>query len=89
MRERFFIISIFSVLFFCGCKERPAKAAERVERVRIEAPKFVADSAYRYTEEQLAFGYRIPNTEAHRKTAIFLAAIHSSSLSLEMPLKGL
>ena len=73
MRERFFIISIFSVLFFCGCKERPAKAAERVERVKIETPKFVADSAYRYTEEQLAFGYRIPNTEAHRKTAIFLA----------------
>ena len=35
---------------------------------------FDADSAYRYVERQLAFGPRVPNTEAHVKAGDWLAA---------------
>lgn len=35
-------------------------------------PAFNADSAYEYTRRQLEFGYRIPNTPAHKATAAYL-----------------
>ena len=37
-----------------------------------EAPVFVADSAYKYVEEQVAFGPRVPNTAEHRATLDYL-----------------
>ncbi|RRD62522.1 M20 family metallopeptidase [Tannerella forsythia] len=40
---------------------------------RIEAPTFNADSAYAYIERQVAFGPRVPNTEAHQRCADYLA----------------
>ncbi len=40
---------------------------------RIEAPTFNADSAYAYIERQVAFGPRVPNSEAHRLCADYLA----------------
>lgn len=36
-------------------------------------PTFNADSAYRYTAEQVAFGPRVPNSEAHRACGEWLA----------------
>ncbi len=38
----------------------------------VDVPKFNADSAYAYVQHQVDFGPRIPNTEAHRKTAAWL-----------------
>lgn len=35
---------------------------------------FSADSAYRYLAKQVAFGPRVPNTEAHRQTGDWLAS---------------
>jgi glutaminyl-peptide cyclotransferase len=37
-----------------------------------EVPAFSADSAYAFIEAQLAFGPRNPNSEGHRKTAVYL-----------------
>ena len=36
------------------------------------APSFDADSAYTYVARQVAFGPRVPNTEAHKSCAAFL-----------------
>lgn len=40
----------------------------------IETPVFNADSAYAYVAAQVAFGPRVPNTEAHQACAAYLAA---------------
>ncbi|MCB9356719.1 MAG: M28 family peptidase [Lewinellaceae bacterium] len=41
---------------------------------QIPPPPFSADSAYGYVKKQVAFGPRVPNTEAHRKCAAWIAA---------------
>ena len=38
-----------------------------------QTPKFNADSAYQYIEDQVAFGPRVPNTEAHKACKNYLA----------------
>ncbi|PKQ68872.1 M28 family peptidase [Raineya orbicola] len=38
----------------------------------VKAPEFNADSAFVYIEKQLAFGPRVPNSEAHRQCADYL-----------------
>ncbi|MEI9919413.1 MAG: M28 family peptidase [Bacteroidota bacterium] len=55
------------ILFGCGeKKEKPTVS------VAVEVPKFNADSAYAFVKKQVDFGPRVPNTEAHRKTAAYL-----------------
>ena len=39
---------------------------------QIERPAFSADSAYTYIEHQMAFGPRVPNSEAHTRCAVWL-----------------
>ena len=43
-------------------------------KVQTETPTFHADSAYSYIEKQVAFGYRIPNTPAHKACGNFLVS---------------
>jgi hypothetical protein len=43
------------------------------ETSKTFVPVFNPDSAYRYTAEQVAFGPRVPNTEAHRQCGNYLA----------------
>lgn len=63
------------MLSCCGqkntTKEETTTPAETDKR--IEAPTFNADSAYAYIERQVAFGPRVPNTEAHQRCADYLA----------------
>ncbi|MEQ8910398.1 MAG: M28 family peptidase [Vicingaceae bacterium] len=40
----------------------------------VERPPFSEDSAYAFIEQQLAFGPRVPNTEAHQKAARYLSS---------------
>lgn len=40
----------------------------------VMVPEFDADSSYQYIRQQLSFGPRVPNTEAHRAAASWLAA---------------
>jgi glutaminyl-peptide cyclotransferase len=54
------------LLVACGKKnEKPVASA-------VEVPKFSADSAYAFVQKQVDFGPRIPNTDAHKKTAEYL-----------------
>jgi len=48
----------------------PNEKATTVERIQV--PDFNADSAYRYIEEQVDFGPRIPNTPEHLAAATYL-----------------
>jgi Zn-dependent M28 family amino/carboxypeptidase len=52
-----------------SCKQAP-RANNIVE---VKVPVFNADSAYLYTENQVTFGPRIPNTPAHDSCGFYLA----------------
>lgn len=60
------------LLLSCG-QDRGKKQTSESEREvrRVEVPSFNADSAYYFVEKQVAFGPRIPNTDAHRQASEF------------------
>ena len=70
----------FSGSIFLSCNKETKKeettttTTEKPEPVKLESPAFNADSAYKYTAAQVAFGPRVPNTEAHVKCGDFLIA---------------
>lgn len=74
MKQIILLIFVFATMM-CSCgsaSERSDKSAEPVQEIII--PLFDADSAYSYVAQQVAFGYRIPGSEAHKKTAEWLCA---------------
>ena len=54
------------LLVLAGCKHKqPASPAPVApDYTQVAVPAFSADSAYRFTAEQLAFGNRIPGSKA-------------------------
>jgi hypothetical protein len=73
-----FLTVLSSVFWSCDSttqkQEKVGKAPEIKEPEMLKSPAFIADSAYKYTAAQVAFGPRIPNTEAHVKTGDYLIA---------------
>lgn len=64
-------------LFSCGQKgvsETTTTAEVKQAPTTSTAPVFNADSAYTYVANQVNFGYRIPNTPAHKACGDYLAA---------------
>lgn len=59
-----------ALLIACGGKKTPQAAQPQTA---VVVPAFNADSAYRYTAQQVAFGPRVPNTEAHVACGDWLA----------------
>ena len=61
-------------MFACGAKPQ-SKAAESGSTTTQTKPSvsFNADSAYAFVERQVAFGPRVPNTEAHKACGNYLA----------------
>lgn len=47
---------------------------QTVDYSKVEIPPFVADSAYYYVEQQLAFGFRHPGAAGHAKCAQWIAS---------------
>ncbi len=71
------IISVFmlSAFLFSGCQGKAAPAKQEKSKPSIAEPTmpiFNADSAYAYIQKQVDFGYRIPNTPAHKATGQWL-----------------
>ena len=61
----------------CGAqshKQNMNAESEELTRIEMSVPVFEEDSAYKYMQQQVDFGFRIPNTTAHRATAEFLAS---------------
>ncbi len=69
MRSLFVFIT--TLLFFVACGDAPKKSAPVVEAAVI-VPIFNADSAYSFVAEQVAFGPRVPNSEAHQACGDYL-----------------
>lgn len=70
---RIFLFSIPLLITSCeGAKEENNKNTEAKKTENIQVPEFNADSAYHFVEAQVAFGPRVPNTEAHEQTAVYL-----------------
>ena len=71
MLKRIFIISLITLsISSCDNKQNSKPAAQATpQKKEIVVPEFNADSAYNYVAEQLAFGPRVPGSEAHTQCA--------------------
>lgn len=61
---------ILAVGFSC---QKQGKQTSAQEPAPITVPVFDADSAYQYTVDQIDFGPRVPNTQAHKACGNYLA----------------
>jgi glutaminyl-peptide cyclotransferase len=62
------LLFLLVIAFSCGKKsEKPTSSV-----AAVDVPEFNADSAYAFVQKQVDFGPRVPNTEAHKKTAEYL-----------------
>ncbi|MBR4803596.1 MAG: M28 family peptidase [Bacteroidales bacterium] len=74
MTKRLLSIAIAATLFFaCNNNGNPTQVETTTDYTKVETPAFDADSAYNFVAQQLAFGPRIPNSQAHDKCAAYLA----------------
>ncbi|OYT11653.1 MAG: glutamine cyclotransferase [Bacteroidetes bacterium 4572_112] len=73
MRIKFLSIAIMLLLIAsCGDNEQQtAKVHRKAEVKKVFVPQFNADSAYKYVAEQVAFGPRVPGTDAHKQCATY------------------
>lgn len=67
-------LALLLLLVLWGCEnDAPQhKPVQPEARSSIPTPTFNADSAYGFIEAQVAFGPRVPNTEAHRQCGDYL-----------------
>lgn len=68
------IITLISATLMLSCGGGAAKqqASNVVAEVTTTVPVFNGDSAYNFVDRQVAFGPRVPNSEAHRRCAQWL-----------------
>ena len=72
--KSFFFLIIITLWFMTSCGNSGSDSSSRQQPVNtevktIQAPEFNADSAYYFTEKQVAFGPRIPGSAAHAECA--------------------
>jgi Zn-dependent M28 family amino/carboxypeptidase len=70
MFMRKIIIFLLAVIQLSACNKTTQSAQKEVKTVVI--PEFSSDSAYKFTQKQVDFGPRVPNTAAHEACAIYL-----------------
>jgi len=67
---------IFIVLFLISCvkekKQNTTNVQKKTEKKNIEIPIFNSDTAYFFVEQQVFFGPRSPNSDAHQKCGKYL-----------------
>ncbi|MGN0309803.1 MAG: M20 family metallopeptidase [Bacteroides sp.] len=67
-------VLLVAVVACSSNKRSVGETDEKRPATQVQVPAFQADSAYRYIEQQAAFGPRVPNTAAHRACGDYLAA---------------
>lgn len=80
MKNKLLLICLSSLLFLIACgpsgegdtSQNVKPSTPKPKLVNPDRPSFNADTAYKITDVQVAFGPRVPNTEAHRECAAFL-----------------
>ena len=71
MRKMIFFLCILTL--GVSCKQSPKAQNTMTTTASVSVPVFNADSAYHYTETQVAFGPRVPGTDAHSACADYLS----------------
>ena len=78
----FRFVYLFAATALFSCSNRSAQESETtntmvetstVSSVPAQVPTFDADSAYSFVEEQVSFGPRVPNTQAHKACGNYLS----------------
>ena len=73
-----YLYLIVSIVFLSCCGQKNATKSVHDNMIttqsRVTSPIFDADSAYSYVAAQVAFGPRVPNSEAHEACASYLAS---------------
>jgi len=72
MSMRKILILLLIVVQLPACNKTARSTQKEVKTVNI--PEFSSDSAYVFTQKQVDFGPRVPNTPAHDACATYLAA---------------
>ena len=88
MKYNFIYLSLIISFLAYGCGNSENTANNNVEKtasVKVNIPDFNADSAYAYVAGQLAFGPRVPGSDAHSQCAAWLeGTLRRFSTSLEV-----
>lgn len=63
---------IMAVMCFYACQNKQSKTETTATEIQQVVYDFDADSAYQFVAAQVAFGPRVPNTEAHENCAKYL-----------------
>lgn len=69
---------LFALIFFVACGSKTAQVEKvsaqnkEVPQKKAQLPPFNADSAFVFISNQMDFGPRVPNTEAHKKCGDYL-----------------
>ncbi len=72
-RSKLLFLSFLLFIFSCSPDNSSVKTIEPlVDEVKVEVPEFNADSAYRFVQEQVNFGPRVPNSKSHKNCAAWL-----------------
>jgi len=66
------LLLLITVLQLSACNQASKKVQPTIKSVNV--PTFSADSAYKYVQQQVDFGPRIPNTKEHLACANYLSA---------------
>ena len=67
IRILYFLLMVSLLAMYC--KEDAKKQIVSNKKEELKLPSFNKDSAFQFVRQQLLFGPRIPNTDAHRKCA--------------------
>ena len=70
------ILTVLALFFSCEeeKKKGPTLSKPKKKKIAISRPEFNADSAYAFIAKQVAFGPRVPNTEAHVMAGNYLSS---------------
>jgi Zn-dependent M28 family amino/carboxypeptidase len=77
MKTKYIILTL-GVLFLISCKQPKVKIDDKPQQEtvkKIDIPAFNSDSAYYFTERQVNFGPRVPNTKTHDLCAAYLISM--------------
>lgn len=69
-------LALFSLLLFVSCQSNEQSTSLQKQETQdlIQNPFYNADSAYVFVANQVAFGPRVPNTDAHKKCGDYMVA---------------
>ncbi len=74
MKPFFYLLLVLICVSSCG--QRSSKPVSddsaAIKKLAVTIPEFSGDSAYMFVAEQLAFGPRVPGSEAHTECAVWL-----------------